>query len=79
MYYNRFAIIDAHYWWNVNHHSGQWSPEYLRQCRISEYYSPSRLANGPEGENSQAIYDQLCVRNNVCTCMHPSNRPDGEA
>lgn len=62
LYYNRLDIVDAHYWWNVNHHNGQCSREYIRQCNISSYYTPSRLANGPDGENSQLIYDQLCLR-----------------
>tara|TARA_R110000765_G_C18438255_1_gene546605 strand:+ start:213 stop:404 length:192 start_codon:yes stop_codon:yes gene_type:complete len=59
MYYDRFDIVDAHYWFAVNYHTGQFSDLYARQCRISEYYKPGILANGPENENSQEIYDAL--------------------
>lgn len=61
-YFDRFDIVDAHYWWNVEHHMGGGSPEYAKQCRIGRYFSPSCLANGPDTENSQEIYRSLCVR-----------------
>ena len=67
MYYDRFDIVDAHYWWNVHHHGGQWSDEYAKVCRISAYFSPSILANGPESENAQAIYANLCHKEG---CYH---------
>ena len=67
MYYDRFDIVDAHYWWNVHHHTGQWSSEYERQCRISRYFTPSPLATGPSSENAQEIYNSLCDKAN---CDH---------
>ena len=61
MYWDRWDIVDAHYWYCVNYHSGQWSREYQRLSRISQYYKPSILAKGPATENAQAIYDALCT------------------
>jgi hypothetical protein len=66
-YFDRFDIVSAHYWWYADHHSGQWSPEYERLSRISEYYRPGRLEVGPVTENARAIYDRLCDLDN---CDH---------
>ena len=66
-YYDRFDIVSAHYWWNVEHHSGMSSWGYRRQCHISTYYSPGINANGPESDNAKAIYAQLCEREG---CSH---------
>ena len=66
MYYDRFDIVEAHYWWNVDHHGGQASPEYERQCHISEYFTPSIFSNGPSVGNAQEIYDALCTRGGKC-------------
>jgi hypothetical protein len=60
-YFDRFDIVDAHYWFCVDYHSGQSSELYTRQCRISQYFSPSMLANGPESENGKAIYANLVM------------------
>ena len=62
MYYDRFDIVEAHYWWNADHHEGQWSPGYARLSRIGHYFQPSPLASGPSAGNAQEIYDALCVR-----------------
>ncbi len=59
-YYNRFDIIEAHYWFCADHLEGQFSDKYIRACHILEYFDPTRLFNGPGGKNSQAIYDALC-------------------
>ena len=59
--YDRFDIVDAHYWWNADHHDGQSSDGYLRLCRISAYFKPSRLAHGPQSENALEIYAELCT------------------
>jgi hypothetical protein len=58
-HYDRSDIVDAHYWFCVDYHTGQWSQLYARQCRISRYFKPSILARGPATENAQAIYDNL--------------------
>ncbi len=59
-YYNKFDIVEAHYWFCVDHHEGQSSDKYLRMCKLSEFFTPSGLSNGPTNENSGAIYDALC-------------------
>ena len=57
--YNRWDIVDAHYWFCVNYHEGRSSEKYVRQCRISKYFKPSPLAYGPESDNAKAIYHAL--------------------
>jgi len=58
---SRFDVVQAHYWWNVHHHNGQWSNEYARQCRIARYYRPGAMENGPEPDSTASmIYDSLC-------------------
>lgn len=60
MYFDRFDILDAHYWYCTHYHTGQFSGEYARLCRIWNMgFTPGRLANGPGSENAQAIYDAL--------------------
>lgn len=61
-YFNRWDVVDAHYWFCVHNHAGQESALYSRLCRISRYYTPSPLANGPAGENAREIYDALARR-----------------
>jgi len=62
MYWNRFDIVQAHYWHAVHNHSGMGSDLYAKQCRIGEYYTPGRCENGPTNENALAIYDNLRPR-----------------
>lgn len=64
-YYNRFDIVDAYYWFFADYHEGQWSEKYARLCKISTYFTPSRLANGPSSENAQEIYNQLVEKENL--------------
>ncbi len=69
MYFDRFDIIEAHYWFCAHYHGGQyhwahdedgqWCHLYHRLCRINEYFTPSPLSNGPESENAKAIYAGL--------------------
>jgi hypothetical protein len=61
MYYDRFDIIEAHYSFYVDYHSGQGSEFYERQCKIRDYYKPSINWNGYDSltNNGQDIYDQL--------------------
>lgn len=67
MYFDRYDIVEAHYYWNAEHHSGQWSKEYERMCKISQYFKPGRSVNGPSSENSVEIYQNLCMKN---MCEH---------
>ena len=68
--YNRFDIVEAHYWFCVHHHEGQFSLKYERMCKLQLkpfYYQPAWTMNGPQSENSQAIYDALCKKEG---CTH---------
>lgn len=64
--WDRFDIVAAHYCYAVQWHSGQFSPEYARQCRISGY--ASGLPDNPEAllefsDNAALIYLNLIERN----------------
>ena len=67
MYYDKFDIVDAHYWWNIDHHEGQWSKGYERLSRLSAIFEPSCLAHGPGSENATEIYTNLCSQEG---CSH---------
>ena len=60
-YWDRFDIVEAHYWHAADWHGGQWSELYAKLCRIGQYYTPGMLHRGYESltENGKAIYDQL--------------------
>jgi hypothetical protein len=58
MYFNRFDIVEAHYWFAVHYHGGQFSDLYAKQCRISRYFNPGHTS-GPTSENACIIYNQL--------------------
>jgi len=70
---DRFQIVAAHYLWYSHHHSGQWSPEYQRLCRISRYFRPSPLMNDDVSRGDEIvaeIYWNLCRKNRVgCDCL----------
>lgn len=61
--WNRFDIVEAHYAFCVDYHSGQWSDLYARQCRISSYFKPGMAWDGYDSltENGRAIYDTLAA------------------
>ena len=61
MYWDRFDIVDAHYWFCVHYHGGQSSELYARLSRISGYYRPAPSLSGPDTENARAIYDALVI------------------
>ena len=65
--FDRYAIVDGHYWWNIDHHGGQSSKEYARMCNISRYFTPAHSACGPEGDVGKEIYNALCEK--AC-CTH---------
>ena len=58
MYWDRWDIVEAHYWFAVHYHGGQWSDLYVRQCRILRYFNPG-MSNGPSSENACLIYNEL--------------------
>ena len=59
MYFDRWDIVEAHYWFAVHYHGGQFSDLYAKLCRISRYFKPSILSNGPSSENACEIYNNL--------------------
>ena len=59
MCYDRWDIVEAHYWFAVHYHGGQFSELYAKLCRISRYLKPSILADGPSSENACTIYNSL--------------------
>ena len=65
MYFDRFDIVEAHYWFCTDYHEGQSSEKYERLCRISQYFTPGACSNGPSTENAQEIYNELAERENL--------------
>jgi hypothetical protein len=65
--YDKFDIVEAYYWWLVDHHSGQNSKEYERVCRLEKIYQPGFYMAEPSSENAKAIYSEICIREN---CQH---------
>jgi len=61
MYFDRFDIVEAYYWYCVDYHNGQWSPLYERLCKIGKYYNPGIAHKGYASlsENAQQIYQNL--------------------
>jgi hypothetical protein len=59
MEFNRFDIVEAHYWFCIHYHSGQGSDLYARQCKISRYFKPGASSDGPSSENACEIYNNL--------------------
>ena len=43
MYYDKFDICEAYYLAFSHCHSGQWSIEYERLCRMGKYFKPSPM------------------------------------
>jgi len=63
MYFDRFDIVAAYYWFCANYHNGQLGALYARLSRIIDVlkFIPAPNWNGPEdvSENCKAIYDNL--------------------
>jgi hypothetical protein len=59
--FDRLDIVEAHYAYCSDYHSGQWSELYRRLCRIRRYYKPSPLFNGCDSlsDNAKDIYNAL--------------------
>jgi hypothetical protein len=62
MWFDRFAIVEAHYWFCVNYHNGMTCDLYARLCRIKEYFQPGILSNGPSTEEACRIYNALEIK-----------------
>lgn len=58
--FDRYAIIEAHYWFCANYHGGQASKLYARLSRLSRIFRPGMCSNGPEpGSCAEMIYEDL--------------------
>lgn len=62
--WERFDIVEAHYAFYCDYHSGQFSYFYRRLCHILNKleFKPGPMFNGYRSlsENGKAIYDALC-------------------
>jgi len=61
--FDRFAICQAYYWYFTHYHSGMWSNEYKRLCKMQQYYKPAASERMPSSPESATIYNQLEERN----------------
>jgi len=61
MEFNRFDIVQAHYFYCINYHGGMNCPLYARLCKIMSYYKPSIFDQKFSSltENGKEIYEQL--------------------
>ena len=62
MYFDHWDVVEAHYWFSVHYHGGQFSELYAKTCRISRYFTPGMMATGPSSENACVIYNNLELR-----------------
>lgn len=69
MYFDRFDIVQAYYWWYADHYAGQGSCGFSRLSRIQDYYTPGARESGPGTENARAIYDNLCEQLCIDGCI----------
>ena len=61
--FDRFAICQGYYWYFTHYHSGMWSNEYKRLCKMQQYYKPAASERMPSSPESATIYNQLEERN----------------
>jgi hypothetical protein len=65
MYFDRFDIVIAYYFYYCDYHDGQFSQSYARLCRIADYFKPSPLWGNiydTENENAIEIYSNLVIK-----------------
>lgn len=63
LYFDRFDIAEAYYLALSHCHSGQYSTEYARLCKMQQYFKPSILLDCESlSENGKAIYDNVCSK-----------------
>jgi hypothetical protein len=63
MYWNRFDIVEAWFLALEHCHSGMFSEEYRRMCRVMEYFNPSPFLSVERlSENGLVIYENACRR-----------------
>lgn len=63
MSFDRFDIVEAHYCYCAEWHSGMHSPEYYRLSRMGFYFRPRpNLSSDTLEPNGKEIYDALVAR-----------------
>jgi len=68
MYFDRFDVCEAYYLAFSHCHSGQFSKEYRRLCKMQHYFNPrTNLSVDSLSENAKTIYDNLCEKLLVLT------------
>ena len=60
---DRFAIIEGHFWYCIDFHSGQSSRLYARYCKISKYFKPGLMDMGPSSHEAMYVYNELVRKN----------------
>ena len=61
MYFDRFDIAEAYYLALSHCHSGQWSREYARLCKLSRKFKPSPMLDVETlSDNGKEIYNNVC-------------------
>jgi len=68
MYFDRFDICAAYYWFASDYHSGQNSQFYKFFARLNKLrYRPSLMETSIDecSENAQEIYNKLIVKHGV--------------
>jgi hypothetical protein len=60
MYFDRFDICAAYYFYLSETHEGQFSTKYKRLCKLLRYFKPTACIKVDNlSENGKAIYDNL--------------------
>jgi hypothetical protein len=63
MYFDRFDIVSAWFLALSHCHSGQWSREYERLCKLTRYFRPSPMLSVDSlSENGLEIYNAACQK-----------------
>ena len=63
-----FDMIEAAYWWFIEHHAGMRSDEYECYCVLSRVFTPRSAECGPELDSmAEMAYNVLCEQE---VCQH---------
>jgi len=57
--FNRFDVVQAHYWYCTYYHGGMRSKEYARLCSMQRYYKTGYSERMPSTSASATIYNRL--------------------
>ena len=52
-------LICGAWWYFVDNHGGQWSPEYRASCQLGRFYAAGPVARGPGTDGGQEVYAAL--------------------